>query len=198
MSKYLIGVAVLIAIATVFFLFYKPVAAPVPNYTYSQIYKTKSKTFFCREMSGTESDCKLFVGDIAGKNLKDLSIDVDYGDFSKKILPSPDGKNLLITLEDKAIVLDTTAIAQKIILQAPVGDTLGTYDAFPAFIPYAKWLNDIQVQISIFKKDTQEPYGNDPAITPLEIKTITVNWGRKVFGGFLNSIVPADICYTFR
>jgi hypothetical protein len=145
------------------------------KYNFVQEYKTAINIFSCRVTARTESNCELFVSDASGNSSKDLGIDIDYGDFSKKIQASPDGKNLLIVLEHEAIVLNTATLAQKVILQAPAGEALGTYDAFPSFIPYAKWLSDTQIQISLFKQDTPEPYQNEPAAVPLETRTISID-----------------------
>ncbi|MDB5225240.1 MAG: hypothetical protein JWL87_192 [Candidatus Adlerbacteria bacterium] len=144
-------------------------------YDFQEQYKTASRVFLCRVRLYTESGCSLFVSDISGNDKRNLGIGIDYGDFSQKIQLSPDGGKLLVVLEHKAIVLDTVTLFQKIVLYASPGETLGTYNEFPAFIPYAKWVSDTQVQISIFKQDTPEPQDNQPAAVPLETRTISIN-----------------------
>ena len=144
------------------------------EYAFDEQYRTDSKIFSCRVRRYTESGCALFVSDISGINLHDTGVYIDYGSFDKKILPSPNGKYLLLVQEDKAILLDISSLAQKMVFQAPAGDTLGTYDAFPAFIPYVKWIDNNRIQISIFKQYTPEPYDNEPPATPFEVKTIQV------------------------
>ena len=145
-----------------------------PQYTFVEEYKTIDHSFSCYIRLYTESNCELYIADASGNNPKDLGISVDYGDFGKKIQASPDGKNLLITLEHEAIVLNTTTLIQKVVLNAPTGDALGTYDAFPSFIPYAKWMNNSQVRISVFKQDTPEPDQGEPAAVPLETRSISI------------------------
>ena len=193
MNKYLIStIIILVVIRVGVFSLYKPTSSltknttsnasstqqsqsSAPKYGYTEQYKTASRVFLCQVRSGTESGCELFVSDSLGNDLKDLGLGVDYGDFNKKISPSPDGKNLLIILESRAIILNTATLTQKVLFQSPAGDTLGTYDAFPAFIPYVRWVSNTQIQISIFKQYTPEPYQNEPAAVPIETRTISIN-----------------------
>lgn len=145
-----------------------------PEYCFDEEYRNSSHQFLCRVRPYTESGCALFVSDISGKSLTDIGVYIDYGLFERKILPSPNGKYLLLVQEHSAILLDTSSLAQKVIFQAPSGRALGTYDAFPAFIPYVKWVDNNRIQISIFNQDTQESYDNKPPATPLEVKMIQV------------------------
>jgi hypothetical protein len=145
------------------------------EYTYIEQFKAGPKTFLCKVRVETESSCHLFVSDDSEKSLVDLNLSVDYGYFEKKIVPSPDGTHIALIYEHEVLILDTETLTPKEVFKAPEGSSLGTYDGFPAFIPYVKWDNNEHIQVSIFNGYTPEPFGDEPAAVPSETLVVAIN-----------------------
>ena len=171
----------LIVVGGIFFYSYKNINKSAPDaqtsrdYVYTEQFRTNSKIFYCATRPQTESGCNLYTSDMLSSNKINLNIALDYGSEKKGLLLSPDKKHVLVVLEKMLQIINTETLEQKNIAQAPDGNTYGTYTSFPSFVPYATWVNNNQVRVSIFKQYTPEPYENEPATTPIETRVITIN-----------------------
>lgn len=153
------------------------------NQAYVEVYKSKSKTFFCYGLVATESNCQLFVQNISTEEFIDLNVTIDYGAFEGSFLLSPDGAMIAIVLEKAGIILDPETIEQKTIIEAPSNRTFGTYTGFPSFVPKARWIDSNQIEFSLYPDGTMEDFYKDdngqwvsgPTPGPVEVRIVDIS-----------------------
>ena len=144
------------------------------DYAFREELRIGSTTFFCRYVPNTDISCTLFVS-------SELQPKKAVGSGEYGLYPSPDHKRVLVIYEKQAILIDPTTLKETAIFEAPANRVLGTYTAFPTFIPHAEWLSSAKIKFSLYAPDAagerieRDGNGNDiitPEAPPLETKII--------------------------
>lgn len=144
------------------------------TYVYDEQFRTGLKIFYCAVVPHTESNCRLYVSDVYGSK-ENLGVTLDYGSQRTGLLLSPDKRHVAAILEREVIVISTDSLVKKIVAQVPKGMVYGLYTGFPSFVPHGRWLNDDQLELELFKEGTGEPYDDEPALAPIEKKTVSIS-----------------------
>lgn len=141
------------------------------NKVYEEILKAQPYSFYCRLRSGTESNCVLFAKRVEDQDYTALNLVLDYGSaYNNGVLPSPDGKYVLVTLETKALIIDVATLKQSVVQMTEENDRLGTYSEFPSFIPKSSWLDDSRFKLEIYSVSSLGVDGQESK--PRDIKII--------------------------
>jgi hypothetical protein len=136
------------------------------KYFYTEILRADNRTFVCRELRYTESSCELFLLDSSTTTY--LGISVDNPGYALK--PSPDKKYILIVTEQEGVLLDTFSLEKKIVIQVPKEESLGVWSSLPSFIPKTKWLDNSQIEFSIYRGTAFD----DLSPSPDEVRVIDI------------------------
>jgi len=145
------------------------------DYTFVEQHRAESRIFYCASLRNTESNCRLFVSTLDGLEREYTGITLDYNSQGKGLLLSPDKKRLLVVLDKEALVVDTDTLEKKTLILAAAGTAYGTYTALPSFVPYARWVDNDTVELSVYPDGTQETYNADEPPQPLKRETVEVN-----------------------
>ena len=72
------------------------------------------------------------------------------------------------------MIITADAHEKKVVARAPGGIVYGLYTGFPSFVPHGRWLNNDQLELELYKEGTMEPYDNEPALTPIEKRVVSI------------------------
>lgn len=137
-----------------------------------ELFRTNDYVFSCEALVATESPCDLKVSNIKGGPMKDLQI--SSWDPRTNFIVSPNKNNMLIVDEHNASIYDLTHPdnVPRQILSVSDDKALGTYSEVPTFEGKAKWIDDKNVEISVYESYTSSE--DSLKIKPLEIRKIRI------------------------